>query len=176
MPAWPALTGRASLALGLGATVVALSRSPEKQQRLRELGAQFVVAPDRKPKLSDVLGRQGVDVVVDTVGGPMLTMAVHLLGPGGRVSVLGVTGGTEGLIPIPSLMFKQASLHGILVTDRPPKESVAEWRQIVEVLQRSGQRPVVAACFPLADYAAAFCHLAGGPLGKVVLVMESSVE
>ena len=101
---------------------------------------------------------------------------VHLLGPGGRVSVLGVTGGVEGVVPIPALMFKQASLHGIMVTDRPPEESVAEWRQIVEVLQRSGQRPIVERCFSLADYKAAFCHLAGSPFGKVVLTMDSATE
>lgn len=167
------------LALGLGASVVALSRSPEKQQRLRELGVGLVAAPDTsgiQQQIREVFGCTGADVVVDTVGGPLLTTSVHLLGPGGRVSVLGVMGGIEGVVPIPSLMFKQASLHGILVTDRPPEESVAEWRQIVEVLQRSGQRPIVDRCFPLADYAAAFCHLAGSPFGKVVLVTDLAGE
>ena len=162
------------LALSLGATVVALSRSAEKSERLRRLGATHVVstdAPDVKRAVLDSIGRKGADVVVDTVGGPLLTTAVHLVAPRGAIAVLGVLAGVEGTIPIPSLMFKQASIHGILVSGCTPDEARAQWTRIVDVLGRSGQRPQIDARFPLADYEAAFARLAEHPFGKVVVEM-----
>ena len=164
------------LALALGATVVALSSSAGKHQRLKSLGAHCVFSPDTpdlKRKISEAIGQRGLDVVVDTVGGSMLGTAVHLLGPNGYVAALGVLGGVEGNIPIPALMFKQASIHGVLVSGGSPAEARAQWRRIVEVLQRSGRRPVVARCFPLEQYCEAFCYLAGSPYGKVLLEINS---
>lgn len=160
------------LALSLGAKVVALSRSPEKQERLKDLGAHYVFSSNRSDLKSQVLaavGKKGVDVVVDTVGGPFLSMAVHLLVPAGKVSVVGVLGGVEGSVPIPALMFKQASIQGILVTDRPPTQSVAEWRQAVDVLNKGNHRPVIDRCFPLTDYQAGFFRLGNNPFGKVII-------
>jgi NADPH:quinone reductase len=165
------------LARGLGATVVALSRSPDKHGPLRELGARHVFSPDSpgvKKQVFEAIARNGADVVVDTVGGPLLTLAFHLLGLHGRVSALGVLGGVEGTVPIPALMFKQASLHGILVSGGTPQESAAEWRKIVAVMSKLGQRPIVDRCFALEDYEAAFQRLANNPFGKVVIVMNAA--
>ncbi|NQV26035.1 MAG: zinc-binding alcohol dehydrogenase family protein [Rhodopirellula sp.] len=163
------------LALGLGAEVVALSRSPRKQLRLREMGVRHVFAPgeaDLKRKVFHSIDRKGVDVVVDTVGGPLLTMAVHLLAPEGRVGVVGVLGGVESALPIPSLMFKRASIHGIQVADLDAPAAVAQWNTIIEVLQRSNQRPIVDSTFSLDDFATAFARLAESPFGKVVVQMQ----
>lgn len=160
------------LASGLGATVVALSRSESKQQRLLEQGAHFAFAPDDhhlKEKIHEATGKKGVDIVVENVGGPMLTLAVHLLGVHGRVGVVGVLAGIEATIPIPAFMFKRASLHGILVSDYTPAESQAAWLQIVDVLHRTGRKPVIDRVFPFDDVRAAFDHLRSDVFGKVVV-------
>lgn len=160
------------LARGLGARVVALSRSEEKQARLKALGVEHVLSPDSsdlKLQVFQALGKKGADVIVDTVGGKLLTTAVHLLGERGRVSVLGVLGGIDAPLPIPAFMFKRASMHGILVTGATPAESQAEWRQVVDVLNKSGQRPQVDSRFPLDQYKAAFDRLQASPFGKVVV-------
>ncbi|MBI1314822.1 zinc-binding dehydrogenase [bacterium] len=162
------------LALALGTQVVALSRSEAKRQQLQKLGASHVFAPDEpdlKRKVFDAIGRKGVDVVVDTVGGPLLTLAVHLLGPEGRVGVLGVLGGVEGTIPIPSLMFKRASLHGIQVADLDAVAAVVQWRQIATLLQNANRRPVIDQTFPLEQFSDAFARLRDSPFGKVVVEM-----
>lgn len=160
------------LARGLGAIVVALSRSEEKRARLMQSGAHHVFPPDDedlKHHISSAVGRKGVDLVVDNVGGPSLKQAVHLLGPGGRVSVVGVLGGLEGTVPIPSLLFKQASLSGILVTGYSPAEARAAWDKIVETLARTGARPIVDSRFPVPEFREAFRRLQQSPFGKVVL-------
>jgi NADPH2:quinone reductase len=160
------------LARGLGATVIALARSSEKLQRLKDLGVPHAIAldqPDLKKAVLAAAGNGGVHIVVDTVGGPLLTTAVHLLAPRGYVGVLGVLGGVEGNVPIPSLMFKQASIHGILVSGCTPEEAQGQWSRIVDVLTRSNQRPIVDRTFALTDYAAAFARLNERPFGKVVV-------
>lgn len=164
------------LAAGLGATVVALSRSETKRQRLLEHGAHFVFAPDDaelKEKIAAATGRQGVDVVVENVGGPMLTLAVRLLAVHGRVGVVGVLAGVEAILPIPSFMFKRASLNGILISDDTPPQTQAAWGKIVDILHQTGRRPVIDRVFPFAETSAAFEHLRGDIFGKVVVEIST---
>lgn len=160
------------LASAYGATVVALSRSKDKQIRLKDAGAHYVFSPDEphlKDQICNALGTKGVNLVVETVGGPSLTSAIHLLGIHGRVSVIGVLGGVEATIPIPALMFKRASIHGVLVTDDSPAKAQAAWQQIVDLMVRSRIRPIVDSRFPLSDSAAAFKKLGSSVFGKVVV-------
>lgn len=160
------------LAVACGATVVALSRSAVKRQRLLEQGAHFAFAPDAeglKEQINAATGRKGVDVVVENVGGAQLTSAIHLLGVHGRVSMVGVLAGVEASLPIPAVMFKRASLHGILVSDYSPADSRSHWNQIVELLNRSGRRPIVDRIFPFVETRAAFEHLRSDVFGKVVV-------
>ena len=162
------------IGLSLGAQVVALSRSETSRSRLCELGAQHVFSPEHeglKKAVFTSIGRKGVDAVVETVGGPMLGLGVHLLGYGGRMGVVGVLAGVEGSIPIPSLMFKRASIHGIQVGEIDPPESVLELEQIVQHLDKAGMRPVIDSVYPLEEYVAAFARLREGCFGKVVIEM-----
>lgn len=164
------------LANAYGATVIALSRSDEKRHRLIAAGAHHVFSPDDpdlKKKICEQLKSKGVNLVVDNVGGPSLGKGVHLLDIGGRVSVVGVLAGIDGVVPIPALMFKRASIHGVLVTDDTPDQAQAAWRKIVELLDRSQSRPIIDSQFPLAEAQAAFEKLRGNVFGKVVVEMRN---
>lgn len=162
----------ALLALGLGATVVALSRSPEKQQRLRQIGVHHVFSPedrDLKKKVFDAIQKKGVDIVLENVGGASLGASVHLLGNHGRVEVVGLLAGVEGAIPIPSLMFKEAVVEGVVVSGYSPEESLQAWNGIVGALQAVGHKPIIDSQHPFEDYLKAFDRLRKSPFGKVVL-------
>lgn len=160
------------LALGLGATVVALSRSEEKRSRLLAMGAHYAFDPrdaDLKRKVPQAVGKAGADIVVETVGGSFLRTAVHLLAPYGMVGVVGVLAGIDGPVPIPSLMFKRARVQGVLVSDYSPRDAVQQWQAIVAALATKGFRPIIDRSFPWQDYRAACDHLKSSPFGKVVL-------
>ena len=160
------------LARGAGATVVALSRSEAKRDRLLAAGAHFVFSPTEehlKEQIFAAIQSKGVSLVLENVGGPSLATSVHLLGIHGRISVVGLLAGLEGVVPIPALMFKRASIHGVLVTDDTPQKAQLAWKQIVEILDRAGFRPVIDQCFPLESVADAFAKLNTEVFGKVVV-------
>ncbi|QDU64547.1 Phthiocerol synthesis polyketide synthase type I PpsC [Planctomycetes bacterium Pan216] len=168
-------TAAVQLAVGLGAKVVALSRSESKRQRLLGNGAHFALDPQREDLKKEVfrdVERQGVDLVVENVGGDSLATAVHLLGKGGAVAVVGLLAGVEGRISIPSLLFKRARVEGVLVTDDSVRHAQSNWEQIASALDTTGQRPLVDRTFPLGEYQSAFEHLSASPFGKVIVLPQ----
>lgn len=165
------------LAHALGATVVAFSRSEEKRQRLLTAGADFVIPPDGNGLKNEVVAatsRKGFDLVVENVGGASLATSLHLLGVNGRISVVGLLAGVEGTISIPSLLFKRATIRGILVSEDPPPTAAESWRQIVATLREADLRPIVDSTFPLSEFRAAFDKLRRDTFGKVVVAVDAA--
>ncbi len=166
--------GVATVQLGksMGLTVVALSRSEEKRARLVALGADFVFDPAdanlRKNVLKAIAPRQ-VDLAVDSVAGPLFSQVVAMMGYQGRVSVVGRSGGAVPEFNTATLFFKRIRVGGVHVGDYTPEAAQIAWREIVERLDKMGQRPVVDQVFPFEEVKAAFARLAASPVGKVLL-------
>lgn len=166
------------LAAAFGHTVVALSRSPEKARRISELGATVVLDPadpQWRARLKDRIAPRRVDLVVDTIGGGLLPTMIDALGMGGRVSLVGMLAGPVPHLNTASLFFRRIRLGGVAVGTYAVEESHAAWSQVIELLGRTGQRPVIDSIFPFEEVSAAFARLAAGPMGKV-LVRVRDVE
>jgi NADPH2:quinone reductase len=152
--------------------VVALSRSAEKGARLKELGAEFVFHPGEPGLVQAVraaLAPQRVDLAVDTVGGPLFCQVVALLGYGGRISVVGRSGGPVPEFNTATLLFRRNRIGGVTVSDYRPGVAQGAWQQVVDALAAIGQRPVVDQVFPINEVKGAFARLAEGPMGKVLV-------
>lgn len=166
--------GVASVLLGksLGLTVIGLSRSASKGERLRQLGADAVVDPAAanlaKLILASVEPRK-VDLVVDNVGGPAFNTLLTTLGYGGRVSVVGASGGPVPDFRTPLLFFKRNKIGGVAVGDYTFEGAQEAWAGIVERMQADGHRPEIDRIFDFGDVKAAFARLEEGPMGKVVV-------
>jgi NADPH2:quinone reductase len=166
--------GVASVLLGksMGLTVAALSRSSEKQARLRELGADFVFDP-ADPKLPKAIltaiNPRRVDLVVDSVGGPGFAQVIAVLGDGGRISVVGRSGGAVPEFNTATLFFRRNRIGGVSVGTYTPEMAQAIWRELVARLDGAGRRPVIDHVFDFQDVKAAFARLAQGPMGKVLV-------
>lgn len=166
--------GVASVLLGrsMGMTVIGLSRSRAKAQRLHELGADFVFDPASKALKQEVLaslGEKKVDLVVDTVAGPLLNSVLGLLGYGGRVSAVGRSGGPVPEFNTASLFFRRIRIGGVAVGDYTAEGAQAAWAEAVRRLSMLGQRPVVDRVYEFTELKEAFRRLAEGPMGKVVV-------
>jgi NADPH2:quinone reductase len=163
--------GTAAIQLGraAGARVTATVRRAELRAGVQTLGAD-VIDPEG-------FAEQGpFDVVLELVGAPNLSGDLQALAPGGRIAVIGVSGGATGELNLLALMGKRARIHGSTLRARPLEEKALCARLLereVLPLFASGQLHVpVAEVFPLTDAAAAYERFAaGGKLGKIVLTM-----
>jgi NADPH2:quinone reductase len=168
--------GTASLqvAKGLGARTIAVVSSDDKERVAREAGADEVVRSDGpwKDKAKELSGG-GVDLVLDPVGGDRFTDSLRSLGEGGRIVVVGFTGGSIPEVKVNRLLLNNTEVigagWGAYVMSKPPlnREIGAE---IAKLIESGHVRPVVGARFPLERGAEALELIDGrGAAGKVVL-------
>jgi NADPH:quinone reductase len=166
--------GTASVQLGksMGLKVVALSRSPEKGARLKELGADFVfdpAEPNLRKLVMNAIAPLKVDIAVDNVGTALFNQVIAMLGHGGRISVVGRSGGEVPEFNTATLFFRRNRIGGVAVADYSPAAAQAAWTQIIERLDAAGAKPVIDKIFPFEDVKGAFKRLAEGPMGKVLV-------
>ncbi len=166
--------GVASVQLGksMGLTVVALSRSEEKRATLKRLGADVVCDPADRNLVNVVkaaISPKRVDLVVDSVGGALLTPVIALLGYGGRISVVGRSGGTVPEFNTGTLLFRRIRMGGVSAGDYSPQAAQAAWQEIVNRLDAMGQRPQVDSIVPFEEVKRGFTRLNEGPMGKVLV-------
>ncbi|HEY8762938.1 MAG TPA: NADPH:quinone oxidoreductase family protein [Solirubrobacteraceae bacterium] len=168
--------GTASLqvAKGLGARTIAVVSSDDKERVARDAGADQVVRSDGawKDEAKELSGG-GVDVVLDPVGGDRFTDSIRSLREGGRVVVVGFTGGSIPEVRVNRLLLANTEVvgagWGAYVMAKPDctREIGAAISQLIE----SGHvRPVVGAHFPLEQTSEALKLIDGrDATGKVVL-------
>lgn len=163
------------LAAALGHTVVALSRSPAKSERLRQLGAGATFNPEDpqwRSRLKAFLAQRRVDLAVDNIGGKLLPEVIDTLGDLGKVSLVGRLAGPVPSFNTAALFFRRIRMGGVAVGASTAAESQANWRHVLALLARTGARPQVDQVFPFDQLPKAFERLAQGPMGKVLLAVK----
>jgi NADPH2:quinone reductase len=107
--------GVASLqvARGLGARTIAVVSSDEKEAIARQAGADEVLRSDGpwKDEAKELSGG-GVDVVLDPVGGDRFLDSLRALGEGGRLVVVGFTGGSIPEVKVNRLLLNNTEVVG----------------------------------------------------------------
>jgi NADPH2:quinone reductase len=160
------------VATTMGHTVIGLSRDPAKRERVREIGAAAVFDPADKvwrKALKEFLAGRGVDLAVDNVGGTLFSDVVDTLGQNGRVSVVGRLAGPVPQFNTAALFFRRIRIGGVHVGAYSNAEARAAWAAVLELLGRSGAKPLVDGVFPFEELPRAFARLAEGPMGKVLI-------
>lgn len=103
---------RMAAALG-AARVIAVVSSEAKAQRAREAGATDVVLVDNwLTEVRALTEGKGVDVIIDPVGGDRFTDSLRSLGRGGRLVVVGFTGGDIPTVKVNRLLLKNIEVVG----------------------------------------------------------------
>jgi len=151
-----------------GAKVFATTSSPEKAERLKEMGATAVVNYKDDPKWGKTiykLSNGGVDHVLDVGGGSTMKNSIEAVKIGGHISSIGILGnGRKGEITFPKLFFKHIRLIGIAVGSKMMQE------KMVEAINISGIKPVIDKSFGFEQLADAFRYQESGQhFGKIVL-------
>jgi len=166
--------GVASVLLGksLNLIVVALSRDARKRTKLKTLGADGVFDPEDKnlvKAISAAISPKKVDLAVDCVGGKLFPQVIALLGYGGKISVVGRSGGTAPEFNTATLLFRRIRIGGVSVGDYTAQAAQTAWKEIVDRLEMIGRRPLVDSIVSFEEVKKGFARLAQGPMGKVVV-------
>jgi 2-desacetyl-2-hydroxyethyl bacteriochlorophyllide A dehydrogenase len=108
-------------------------------------------------KDSDMGRLEGVDVVVETVGGaaPTLSQALGIVRPGGRISVLGVFTQASQINAL-GLMLKEARIVGGITYCRPGLQSDFDVALRILAAEPERARALITHRFPLEEAAEAF--------------------
>jgi putative PIG3 family NAD(P)H quinone oxidoreductase len=165
------------LGKALGATVVTTARAA-KHDEVRALGADLVIdysTDDFVAATRHFTGGRGADVVLDIIGAKYLARNIEVLAPNGRLSVIGMQGGTRAELDLGRLMAKRGSISSTSLRARPPAEKariVAGVRRAVWPLIEAGAvKPIVHAALPLAEAAEGQRMMeASEHLGKILLL------
>jgi NADPH:quinone reductase len=170
-------TATLQVAKAWGAKTIGVVSSDAKEEVARQAGADEVVRSDG-PWKDEVksLTDSGAHVVLDPVGGDRFTDSLRSLREGGRVVVVGFTGGS-----IPEVRVNRLLLNNTEVIGAGWGASVLGWPERTERIGRAiegmieaGQvSPIVGARFPLEQASGALALLdERGATGKVVLDLE----
>jgi NADPH:quinone reductase len=160
------------LAAAMGHTVVALSRSEDKQHRLKELGATFAFNPEDSEwpaRVKNALNSRGVNLTVDNIGGKLFPEVIATMGELGRISLVGELAGPVPNFDTGTLFSRRLRIGAMALGYYTPEETRTTWQELLSVLAKSGARPQVDRVFPFEQLPEAFERLRGGPMGKVVM-------
>jgi NADPH2:quinone reductase len=165
------------LARAFGAAVYATAGSDGKCDACRRLGADAAInyrTEDFVARVKALTSSQGVDVVLDIIGGDYLARNVSCLRMNGRLVQVGLIGGAKAQIDLRPLLNNRLTLTGSTLRPRTVEEKGAIAHELEErvwpLLVRGELRPIVHASLPLAKAADAHRLLeAGAVIGKVVL-------
>ncbi len=121
-------TAAIQMAKAAGARVVVTAGSDDKCQRCLDLGADVAVnyrEGDFTAAAKEATGGRGVDVILDSIGGPYLAGNLSALTVGGRLVIIGLMGGAKAEIPLGALLTKRLQVIGSTLRARPEAEKAA---------------------------------------------------
>src|SRR5256712_8417194 len=111
------------LARALGAKhAMSSTTNHSKAQQAKALGFNEVIDTSIE-KLGDgvrrITGGYGADILIDGIGGEVLSEALGVLAPGGSLTTLGYSGGRKATIDVTNLIWQQASIQSFILFAQP---------------------------------------------------------
>src|SRR3954471_3737665 len=159
------------------ARTIAVVGSDDKIEIAKAAGASDVVlAAGFKDAVKELTNGRGVDIVVDPVGGDRFTDSLRSLAPGGRLLVIGFTGGDIPTVKVNRLLLNNVDAVGVgwgAWAGTPPNSRRSQWNELEPLLASgrvSAPEPIV---YPLERAADAIASLENRTAkGKVVVTLR----
>ncbi len=152
-------TASIQVAKGLGARVLAVASSEEKRELARSAGADEAIPVEGfREAVTGLTDGRGVDVVVDVVGGDLMTDSLRSLGTEGRLLVIGFTAGGIPAVKVNRLLLNNIDVRGVgwgAYAMVRPGYMRAQWDRLVPMMQAGTIAPPIGATCPVEDVAQA---------------------
>jgi putative PIG3 family NAD(P)H quinone oxidoreductase len=167
------------MARAWGATVFVTAGTEDKCRFCEQIGAQAAInyrTEDFVEGVHQLTNGQGVDVILDMVGGDYLQRNLDSLAPDGRLVEIAVQRGPKTTINLLPILLKRLTLTGSTLRPRPVsvKAAIADKLRdkVWPALETGVIRPVVFHTFPLEQAAEAHRLMEeSGHGGKIVLTL-----
>ncbi|WP_339516433.1 NAD(P)H-quinone oxidoreductase [Pseudomonas sp. RL_15y_Pfl2_60] len=175
---------------GIGTTALMLCRefgieafatagSEQKCAAIRELGAEPINyrEQDFAQVIMDKTANQGVDVILDIMGGSYFNSNISALAMDGRLVMIGFLGGAKAQdANLMAILGKRAIVTGSLLRPRTDAEKAAIAQQLRDqvwpALAAGRCTPIIDKVYPFTEVAQAHKRMEGGEhIGKIVLTM-----
>lgn len=160
-------TAAIQIARHVGAEVYAVTSGADNVARVRKLGADVVYdrsAGDWSKALWAETNKEGVDVVMDSVGEATWDRCVRALAVGGRLVTYGATTGPRAALDLRRVFWKQLSILGTTMG------SPGEFRDVMALVFDGALTPAIADTLPLEETRRGHELLeAGAVFGKLVV-------
>ncbi|NOP96256.1 zinc-binding dehydrogenase [Mycolicibacterium fortuitum] len=167
---------RLAPAMGAARTIGVVS-TEEKAEIARAAGASEVVLADGfRDAVKELTGGRGVDIVVDPVGGDRFTDSLRSLAVGGRLLVIGFTGGEIPTVKVNRLLLNNVDVVGAgwgAWTFSHPGYLQEQWAELQPLLASGAVPAPQPEVYPLEQAAQAIASLENrSAKGKVVLKLR----
>ena len=169
-------TGIAAIQIGkiIGAKVIAVASTEEKQQIAKEYGADITLGYDNlKEELKTISNGKGIDVIFDPVGGDVFDTVARTMGRKGRLLVIGFASGTIPKLAVNLALVKEFSVVGVFwgaFTRSEPEEYYKNMIELFNWHQRGLVKPLIEELFKLSEAAVVLEKIiARGAKGKIIL-------
>ena len=167
------------LARAFGARVFATAGSDEKCAACELLGAERAFnyrTVDWVGEVREATAGQGVDVVLDIVGGDYVARNLEALAVEGRLVQIAFLKSSKVELDLMQVMRRRLTITGSTLRPRSPEEKGAIARQLAEhvwpLLENGTVKPVIYATFPLERAGEAHQLMEDGRhIGKIVLTV-----
>lgn len=153
------------LAAAADATVFGTASTPEKLDLAAELGADYGINYEQRDFAAEIEGLtdgEGVDLVLDGVGGATFERSVEALAPFGRLVSIGCVSGQEGHADPSQVRLDRLSIVGYHLRTslrERPEEVRSTVETVLSTLVAGTASPVLDEQFPLAEAERAHRHL-----------------
>ncbi len=170
-------TAAIMLAKSFGATVLTTAGSDEKCETCLSLGADHAInyhSQDFVEVVRDV-APDGINVVLDMVGGEYVARNMKCLAPDGRHVSIAFLGGAQVTLNLAPLMMKRLTLTGstLRARDIAFKGAIAAAlrAKVWPLFEGGAIRPLIDSTFPLSEAGKTHSHMeSSAHMGKIVLI------
>ena len=170
-------TAAIQLARRAGARIAVTASSERKLRACQALGAEMLIdytSEDFVERVREWSEGEGVDVLLDMIGGAYLERNVRALATEGRLIIIGLQQGAEATIDLGRVMTRRLSVSGSTLRARPADDKAVVAQSVrAHVLpgfEDGSLRPVIDQVLDWQDVQKAHRAMeAGGHIGKIVL-------
>ena len=162
-----------------GATVIAAASSAAKLELCETRGACHLLNyADEvlRDRVLDITAGRGADVILDPVGGDLFDQCLRAVAWGGRILVVGFTGGRIQKIPANLTLLKGSAVVGVFwgrFTEEEPEANRRNTRELLQFFEAGEVHPHVSETFPLQDAGKAIDSLLQRRvMGKAIVKIE----